>query len=64
MTVTSTSQASYVYASNSVNKTSLTSQDTTIQTTQTVDKMDEMKEKYKDVYTPIPETYSKADEDL
>ena len=26
--------------------------------------MAEMQEKYKDVYTPVPETYSKADEDL
>ncbi|WP_310439283.1 hypothetical protein [Sulfuricurvum sp.] len=31
---------------------------------QATGKMAEMQEKYKDVYTPIPETYSKADEDL
>jgi len=63
MTVTSATQAFYVYATNEVNKTSSTSQNTNTQTSQ-VDKMDEMKEKYKDVYTPIPEVYSKADEDL
>jgi len=33
-------------------------------TVSTDPKMAEMQEKYKDVYTPIPETYSKADEDL
>ena len=33
-------------------------------TVSTDPKMAEMQEKYKDVYTPVPETYSKADEDL
>jgi hypothetical protein len=32
--------------------------------TQVTGRMAEMEEKYKDVYTPMPETYSKADEDL
>lgn len=32
--------------------------------TKATGKLAEMQEKYKDVYTPIPETYSKADEDL
>lgn len=63
MTVSSITQASHIYATNEVNKTSSTSQNTSTQISQ-VDKMDEMKEKYKDVYTPIPETYSKADENL
>jgi len=32
--------------------------------TKATGKLAEMQEKYKDVYTPVPETYSKADEDL
>jgi len=64
MTVTSTSQASHAYATSSIHKTNPTSQNINTQTTKNVDKMDEMKEKYKDIYTPIPETYSKADVDL
>ena len=36
----------------------------TITKTQATGRMSEMEEKYKDVYTPIPETYSKADEEL
>jgi len=35
-----------------------------VKETQEITRIDEMKEKYKDIYTPIPETYSKADEDL
>ena len=63
MTVTSTSYASQVYATNSVSTPKIISTyDTT--SSQPVDKTKEMQEKYKDVYTPVPETYSKADEDL
>lgn len=64
MTVTSTTQTSQVYATNNVTATKATSAYDTASSSQPVDKMDEMKEKYKDIYTPIPETYSKADEDL
>lgn len=36
----------------------------TITKTQATGRMSEMQEKYKDVYTPIPETYSKEDENI
>jgi|GEM_PF-1982883 len=42
----------------------LSTKNETVQETKATGKMAEMQEKYKDVYTPIPETYSKADEDL
>ena len=42
----------------------LASKDATVQETQATGRLAEMQEKYKDVYTPIPETYSKADEEL
>jgi hypothetical protein len=60
MTVASTLQASHAYATSSIHKTNSISQNTNTQTTKNVDKMDEMKEKYKDIYTPVSETYSKA----
>lgn len=40
------------------------SQTQSVEQTKATGKLAEMEEKYKDVYTPIPETYSKADEDL
>jgi hypothetical protein len=40
------------------------SQTQSVEQTKATGKLAEMQEKYKDVYTPIPETYSKADEDL
>lgn len=40
------------------------SQTQSVEQTKATGKMAEMQEKYKDVYTPIPETYSKADEEL
>ena len=61
MTVTSTSQT---YATNNITATKAISTYESTASSQPVDKIDEMKEKYKDVYTPIPDTYSKADEDL
>ena len=64
MTVISTQQSAYIYETNAVSKTSSTSQATSTNPTGEVDRLDKMQEKYKDVYTPIPETYSKADEDL
>lgn len=66
MTVTSATTASQVYATSKTTATQATSAyvSTTPITTQQTDKMAEMEEKYKDVYTPIPETYSKSDEDI
>lgn len=66
MTVTSASTASQVYATSKTTATQATSAYESVApaTAQQTDKMAEMEEKYKDVYTPIPETYSKADEDL
>jgi hypothetical protein len=64
MTVISTQQSAYVYEANAVNKTNSTSQVSSSSSTGEVNRLEQMKEKYKDVYTPIPETYSKADEDL
>jgi hypothetical protein len=66
MTVTSTTQTGYTPATNKTTATKATSayENTAPVQTQQTDKMAEMQEKYKDVYTPIPETYSKADEDL
>ena len=40
------------------------SQAQSVEETKATGKLAEMEEKYKDVYTPIPETYSKADEEL
>jgi hypothetical protein len=66
MTVTSATQTGYTQATNKTTATKATSayENTAPVQTQQTDKMAEMQEKYKDVYTPIPETYSKADEDL
>lgn len=64
MNVTSSSYTSQVYASNKTTATKASSAYESVALSQPTDKMDEMKEKYKDVYTPIPETYSKADEEL
>jgi hypothetical protein len=66
MTVTSATQTQYTQATNKTTATKATSAYETVAPSQTqqTDKMAEMKEKYKDVYTPIPETYSKSDEDL
>lgn len=66
MTVTSSTTASQVYATSKTTATKATSayESATPTSSQQTDKMAEMQEKYKDVYTPIPETYSKADEDL
>ena len=62
----SQSSTSSVYAITATQKTSkVSAYDTTsTQSTQQTDKLAEMEEKYKDIYTPIPETYSQADEDL
>ncbi|DAB39564.1 MAG TPA: hypothetical protein CFH83_00115 [Sulfuricurvum kujiense] len=40
------------------------SQTQNVEETKATGKLAEMQEKYKDIYTPIPETYSKADEEL
>jgi hypothetical protein len=66
MTVTSATQTQYTQATNKTTATKATSAYETVAPSQTqqTDKMAEMKEKYKDIYTPIPETYSKSDEDL
>lgn len=65
MQVTQSSSSS-VYATSATQKTSkVSAYDTSsTQSIQQTDKLAEMQEKYKDIYTPIPETYSKADEDL
>jgi len=57
---------SYVQPTQNINRTSATSaysQNTKPDEVETF-KLEQMQEKYADVYTPIPETYSKADEDL
>jgi len=66
MIVTSSTNSAQVYATNKTTATNATSayESVTPTATQQTDKMAEMQEKYKDVYTPIPETYSKSDEDL
>jgi len=64
MNVTSASTASQVYQTNKTTVTKATSAYENVTSSQPVDKMDEMKEKYKDVYTPIPETYTKGSEEL
>ena len=57
---------SYVQPTQYVNKTNATASYT--QNTKPIEeassKLEQMQEKYKDIYTPIPETYSKADEEL
>lgn len=65
MTVTSAT-TSQVYTTNKTSATKASSAYESVAptTAQQTDKMAEMEEKYKDVYTPIPETYSKADEDI
>ena len=64
MTVTSAQQSASIYQTNAVSKTSSTAQTASTNSTGEVDRLEQMQEKYKDIYTPIPETYSKADEDL
>jgi hypothetical protein len=66
MIVTSSTNSAQVYATNKTTATNATSAYESVPptATQQTDKMAEMEEKYKNVYTPIPETYSKADEDL
>ncbi|MEA1955658.1 MAG: hypothetical protein U9N02_04090 [Campylobacterota bacterium] len=64
MNVTSSHYATQVYQTNKTTATKAVSAYESVTPSKPVDKMDEMKEKYKDIYTPIPETYSKADEDL
>ena len=64
MTVTSTQKGAYVYQTNAVSKTNSTTQTASTNSTGEVNRLEQMQEKYKDIYTPIPETYSKADEDL
>jgi len=65
MQVTQSSSSS-VYATSATQKTSkVSAYDTSsTQSTQKTDKLAQMEEKYQDIYTPIPETYSKTDEDL
>ena len=65
MQVTQSSSSS-VYATSATQKTSkVSAYDTSsTQSTQKTDKLAKMEEKYQDIYTPIPETYSKTDEDL
>ncbi len=64
MNVTSSSYATQVYQTNKTTAAKAVSAYDSVTPSKSVDKMDEMKEKYKDVYTPIPETYSKADEEI
>ena len=66
MTAISATTASQVYATNKTTATKAPSayESATLTSSQQTDKMAEMQEKYKDVYAPVPETYSKADEDL
>jgi len=65
MNVTSSSYASQVYQTNKTTATkAVLSYDATTPASTQADKMDEMKDKYADVYTPIPETYTKESEDL
>jgi hypothetical protein len=66
MIVTSSTQTQYTQATNKTTATKATSAYESVAptATQQTDKMAEMKEKYKDIYTPIPETYSKSDDDI
>ncbi|NCO02541.1 MAG: hypothetical protein GW906_12075 [Epsilonproteobacteria bacterium] len=64
MNVSSATQTQYTQATNKTTATKASSAYDSVAPTQQTDKMAQMQEKYKDVYTPIPETYSKADEDL
>jgi hypothetical protein len=53
-----------VAKTNSVTATSTTAATDNVTKTEATDKLAEMQEKYKDIYTPIPETYSVKDEEL
>lgn len=64
MNVSSTTQTQYTQATNKTTATKASSAYDSVASAQQTDKMVEMQEKYKDVYTPVPETYSKADEEL
>jgi hypothetical protein len=65
MIVTSSTSANQTYAAQNVTATKAAgAYESTASATQTTDKMEAMKQKYADLYTPIPETYSKADEAL
>ncbi|MDO8454461.1 MAG: hypothetical protein Q7S59_07830 [Sulfurimonas sp.] len=53
-----------VAATDSVTATSATSATDNVTKTEATGRMAQMQEKYKDVYTPTPETYSASDEEL
>lgn len=65
MQVTQSSNSS-VYATTATQKSSRVSayDATSTQSARQTDKLAQMEEKYKDIYTPIPETYAQEDEDL
>ncbi|PHS55827.1 MAG: hypothetical protein COB17_10865 [Sulfurimonas sp.] len=64
MNVTSTNANTQVYATSKTQATKATSAYEVTSQTKKTDRMSEMQEKYKDVYTPIPETYTKGSKEL
>ncbi|MGM0623387.1 MAG: hypothetical protein ACQESH_05130 [Campylobacterota bacterium] len=64
MLVNSTVHNPYIYEAKAANRSTIASQTAHEMPNATSSKLDRMQEKYKDVYTPLPQTYSKADEDL
>jgi len=64
MNVTFANSNTQVYQTNKTQATKATTAYEATSKTKETDKMSEMQEKYKDIYTPIPDTYSKADQEL
>jgi len=62
--ITSATSSSQIYSINQVTKTRATSSYTEVTPTSPISRMEQMQEKYKDVYSPMPMSYSKEREEL
>jgi len=62
--ITSATSSTQIYSVNQVSKTRATSAYTEVESTSPTSRMEQMQEKYKDVYSPMPASYSEEREDL
>ncbi len=62
--ISSISNTMQIYAPSKVSKTTAISAYSDVSSAKPLSRMEQMKEKYKDIYSPMPDKYSKAREDL
>jgi len=62
--ITSATSSTQIYSINQVTKVSVTTAYTEVTPTSSISRMEQMQEKYKDVYSPMPASYSKEIEEL